>query len=138
NPLSLNLYTYCKGNPIKYTDPEGHNPIIVLMLWATAIASSPDTQMDMQFIAMDLAEKDYLAAVLDGVGMLVPEATGIGEIGDDAVKFVKNGLDDIGRTSKRLFNINLQLFAKVTERIANKNNYRKLFLEKFPDLPKGY
>jgi len=24
DPLSLNLYTYCQGNPIKYTDPSGH------------------------------------------------------------------------------------------------------------------
>lgn len=24
DPLSLNLYTYCVGNPIKYTDPSGH------------------------------------------------------------------------------------------------------------------
>ncbi len=68
--------------------------------------------MDMQFIAMDLAEKDCLAAVLDTAGMLIPGGTGIGKIGDDAVKFVKNGLDDIGKTSKRLFNIDLQLFAK--------------------------
>ncbi|WP_427340818.1 hypothetical protein, partial [Caloranaerobacter sp. DY30410] len=117
NPLSLNLYTYCKGNPIKYTDPEGHNPIIVLMLWATAIASSPDTQMDIQFISMDLAEENYLAALLDTAGMLIPVATGIGKIGDDAVKFVKNGLDDIGKTSKRLFNIDLQLFAKGTRKL---------------------
>ena len=24
DPLSLNLYTYCKNNPLKYTDPTGH------------------------------------------------------------------------------------------------------------------
>ena len=25
DPLSLNLYTYCKNNPIRYIDPSGHN-----------------------------------------------------------------------------------------------------------------
>ena len=25
DPLSLNLYTYCAGNPIRYTDPTGHD-----------------------------------------------------------------------------------------------------------------
>jgi len=25
DPLSLNLYTYCKNNPIRYSDPTGHN-----------------------------------------------------------------------------------------------------------------
>ena len=27
DPLSLNLYTYCKNNPLKYTDPTGHNAV---------------------------------------------------------------------------------------------------------------
>ena len=32
DPLSLNLYTYCKGNPISYTDPSGH-----LVWWIPAV-----------------------------------------------------------------------------------------------------
>ncbi len=27
DPLSLNLYTYCKNNPLKYTDPTGHSAV---------------------------------------------------------------------------------------------------------------
>ncbi len=27
DPLSLNLYTYCKNNPLKYTDPTGHSSV---------------------------------------------------------------------------------------------------------------
>ena len=34
DPLSLNLYAYCKGNPITYTDPSGHFPIIAAAIWA--------------------------------------------------------------------------------------------------------
>ena len=26
DPLSINLYTYCVNNPIKYRDPSGHTP----------------------------------------------------------------------------------------------------------------
>lgn len=29
DPLSLNLYSYCVGNPIKYTDPSGHDAIVI-------------------------------------------------------------------------------------------------------------
>jgi RHS repeat-associated protein len=28
DPLSLNLYTYCHNNPIKYWDPTGHNAVV--------------------------------------------------------------------------------------------------------------
>lgn len=29
NPLSLNLYTYVKNNPLIYADPTGHNPAVI-------------------------------------------------------------------------------------------------------------
>jgi len=32
DPLSLNLYTYCSGNPIKYWDPSGHKQVFVATL----------------------------------------------------------------------------------------------------------
>lgn len=32
DPASLNLYGYCQGNPITYTDPSGHIPLIALGL----------------------------------------------------------------------------------------------------------
>ena len=30
DPLSLNLYTYCWNNPVKYSDPTGNNPYILV------------------------------------------------------------------------------------------------------------
>jgi len=45
NPLSLNLYGYCMGNPVMYNDPTGHsaisidkNPIIDLMIFAEVVS----------------------------------------------------------------------------------------------------
>ncbi len=31
DPLSLNLYTYCKNNPLKYTDPTGHEAFTIIV-----------------------------------------------------------------------------------------------------------
>jgi hypothetical protein len=31
NPQSLNRYSYCLNNPLKYTDPSGHEPITILI-----------------------------------------------------------------------------------------------------------
>lgn len=73
---------YCRGNPIKYSDPSGYNPaaIAVIYVWGAAVTASPDTQMDMQFIAQDLAQGDYLSAGLDAIGMGVPGVTGVGQL----------------------------------------------------------
>jgi RHS repeat-associated protein len=30
DPLSLNLYTYCHNNPVRYTDPTGHLPFLIV------------------------------------------------------------------------------------------------------------
>jgi len=37
NPQSLNRYSYCYNNPVKYTDPDGHIPLIVATTAAGAI-----------------------------------------------------------------------------------------------------
>lgn len=63
------------------SDLSGHiAPAVVagLYLYVTAISTSPDTQIDMQFVAADIATGDYLAAALDAVGILIPGATGLG------------------------------------------------------------
>jgi RHS repeat-associated protein len=36
DPLSLNLYTYCHNNPIKYYDPTGHNAVMAAGMAATS------------------------------------------------------------------------------------------------------
>jgi RHS repeat-associated protein len=37
DPLSLNLYPYCRNNPIRYSDPSGHIPVLLLTMGAGAI-----------------------------------------------------------------------------------------------------
>lgn len=83
DPLSLNLYTYCNNDPIQYADYNGHNPVAVIYMYVMAVANSPDTQMDMQFVAMDLSQGNYFAAAFDSAGALIPGATGLGKAADD-------------------------------------------------------
>ena len=40
DPLSLNLYTYCHNNPVRYTDPTGHLPFLVLAGLAGFVAGA--------------------------------------------------------------------------------------------------
>jgi len=107
DPLSLNLYTYCHNNPILYVDVSGNNPIMAIYLYVTAVATSPDTQMDVQFIANDLAEGDYVAAILDAVGVLVPGATGLGKTGKKVAEqvggFLAKAGDEIATGVKTIF-----------------------------------
>ncbi|MHB8064120.1 MAG: RHS repeat-associated core domain-containing protein, partial [Ruminiclostridium sp.] len=42
NPLSLNLYTYCENDPIRYTDPSGNVP----MFAAGIIQDVPSSQVE--------------------------------------------------------------------------------------------
>lgn len=44
------------------------------------VCTAPDTQQDLQFIAMDISQGDYLAAALDIVGLLCPGGTGFGRL----------------------------------------------------------
>ena len=40
DPLSLNLYTYCKNNPLRYVDPSGHNAVSAAIGAAIGIAAT--------------------------------------------------------------------------------------------------
>lgn len=37
DPLSLNLYAYCQGNPLKFMDSDGHFPLLVITAFAGAV-----------------------------------------------------------------------------------------------------
>lgn len=43
DPASLNLYGYCQGNPITYTDPSGHIPLIAAAIWGVRIIKTAKT-----------------------------------------------------------------------------------------------
>ncbi|WP_424141323.1 RHS repeat-associated core domain-containing protein [Sporosalibacterium faouarense] len=59
DPLSLNLYTYCWNNPIRYVDPSGNAPVTLLYLYLTYVASSPDTHIDMEMMSYSILQGDY-------------------------------------------------------------------------------
>ncbi|MCG8539280.1 MAG: hypothetical protein MJA82_04995, partial [Clostridia bacterium] len=113
------------NNPIKYVDPSGHDPITIISIWIASVTASPDTQMDMQFISDNLARGDYLGAGLDALGMAIPGATGISKTADDIAKFAGKKLDDLGKGTKKLFDIDLQLFTKGTGKAANIGKFYK-------------
>lgn len=39
DPISLNRYVYCRNNPLKYTDPDGHNPALFIVALIAYIGS---------------------------------------------------------------------------------------------------
>ncbi|QOR35930.1 RHS repeat-associated core domain-containing protein [Clostridium sp. 'deep sea'] len=106
--MSLNLYTYCINNPVKYIDPSGNVPILPLLfyLYCEAVLTSPDVHMDMQLIADDIARGSYGEAALDSLGFVIPGVTGLGRVAkskivpkalskaDDAIKFFTKGPGD--------------------------------------------
>ncbi|MCK7473645.1 MAG: hypothetical protein MZV49_09200 [Rhodopseudomonas palustris] len=61
-------------------DPDGRFAFLpFIYIWAAAVAASPDLQMDINELAMDISAGDYGSAALDVVGIAVPAmpATGI-------------------------------------------------------------
>lgn len=42
NPQNLNRYSYVLNNPYKYTDPDGHNPLLVGLFIGAVIAAAAD------------------------------------------------------------------------------------------------
>ncbi|MDD2401016.1 MAG: RHS repeat-associated core domain-containing protein, partial [Clostridia bacterium] len=88
NPLSLNQYTYCHNDPVNYTDYNGQNPVAVIYMYCVTVTRAPDTQIDMQCIALDLSQGNYFAAAFDGAGVLLPGVTGVGKAADDTAKAV--------------------------------------------------
>lgn len=118
NPLSLNLYTYCWNNPGKYIDYSGNNPAAVIYMYVTAVASSPDTQMDMQCIALDLSQGNYFAAAFDSAGVLIPGVTGLGKTADNVASRV---LKFFGRKSRKEIDITKQLFGNGQVVMSYKN-----------------
>ena len=126
DPLSLNLYTYCVNNPLVYYDPSGHEVITLLALWAGAIAASPDTQLDMQFMALSISEGDYFGAVLDALGLLIPGITGLGQ----GSKSVKKFLPEIGEGINKALEWTKGLLPKADNVINNVVEWTKDLLPK--------
>jgi hypothetical protein len=103
-----------RDNPLKYTDPDGNVPIpaaiYAVASYISVVASSPDTQNDLRFLAEDVAQGDYVSAIFDAVGLIVPGLTNTGAIPKSAEKIVAKFGDDVGKwAAKQLKGMGAQL-----------------------------
>ena len=85
DPLSLNLYTYCYGNPVRYADPSGNVPV--------------DTVLD--FVSLGFSILEFLAApsiatlgsvAWDTAALLLPYVPGsyIDDVAKASAKLISN------------------------------------------------
>ena len=91
---SSNLYAYCMNNPVKYVDPSGEVAdwvILALYGYAQAVITSPDLQYDMQMLAYDISQGDYVSAAFDVVDILAPGISGSKMV----PKFIRKYFDDV-------------------------------------------
>ena len=72
DPLSLNKYTYCHNNPVYYTDPTGHFPLLVVTavagLVAGAIAGAISSSMQGEFSWTAVAKGAAIGATIGLTG----------------------------------------------------------------------
>ncbi len=125
NPISLNPYIYSYNDPINLYDPSGMSPI-----------EFDDSLWD---IHNDLEDWSNWLTFIPGIGFI--KGAYEASMGHDL-------LTDSSLSNKQRFYSSLGMIpgvavgkaGKVAKGITNatKNNYRKLYLEQFPDLPKGW
>jgi len=91
DPLSLNLYAYCEGNPIKYIDIDGHIPTIIIGA-AVGFVSGVTSEFVFQFFDNNISKTDILVSGLSGAasGALIGSGAGV------FVSIVGDGLIGIG------------------------------------------
>jgi hypothetical protein len=126
-----------KANPVKYTDPDGEIAIpaavYAVASYISIVASSPDTQMDLRFLAEDMAQGDYVSAIFDAVGLVVPGLTNTGVISKSAEKIVAKYGDDVGKwATKQLKGLGAQL-----HHIFTNKNIKGGFTKKFSEILSG-
>lgn len=73
NPQDLNRYSYVRNNPIKYTDPSGHNPVLLLMAASGALNASFD-YAELMVANPNASTSEQLSTV--GRGFVIGATTG--------------------------------------------------------------
>jgi hypothetical protein len=130
NLVNLHVYHYAGNNPVKYVDPDGRAiPVAIYAVasYISAVAAAPDTQMDLRFLSEDMAQGDYVSAIFDAVGLLVPGLTNTGVLAKSAEKMVVKYGDDIGKwASKMLKNMRAEFHHIFTDK-----NFARGFTKKF-------
>lgn len=96
DPLSLNLYTYVQNNPLKYQDPSGNIPLLLVPVVAWAGRHTVQTATGM---AMDLAIAKATGQPYNAMKSFTDNVTDIS--GTKKVKQVSKVVKAVKQTSKR-------------------------------------
>ncbi|GAB6098004.1 hypothetical protein JCM14469_42580 [Desulfatiferula olefinivorans] len=106
DPLSLNRYAYCRNNPLKYTDPDGHVPVETILDIASLIDSVHSMCKDPSWsnagwLAWDVVGMiPYVPGSWAGKGVKYgAEAVGAVNKGSDIAKTVDKVEDVVGNVS---------------------------------------
>jgi hypothetical protein len=125
------------ANPLKYTAPDGEIPIpaavYAVSSYISVVASSPDTQMDIRFLTEDMAQGDYVSAVFDAVGLVIPGLTNTGAISKSAEKIVAKYGDDVGKWASTM----LKKAGAEFHHIFTDKNFKKGFTKEFAKVLDG-
>ena len=105
DPLSLNWYTYCQNNPVRYTDPSGHSFFTILFSAVVGATIGAAVELVSQVFVEKQDEVDWKAVGFEaGVGALSAVCGGIfGKAGSGAVKAAaKTGKGAVKEAAKRV------------------------------------
>ena len=105
DPLSLNRYTYCQNNPVRYTDPSGHSFFTILFSAVVGATIGAAVELVSQVFVEKQDEVDWKAVGFEaGVGALSAVCGGIfGKAGSGAVKAAaKTGKGAVKEAAKRV------------------------------------
>ncbi len=99
DPLSLNLYTYCKNNPIFYVDPSGHMPKWLENTWKHLTE-------EVQWKEVGLGTVQFFGGIFEaGAGFSIAtatSATGVGIAG--GVYIMVDGSSNVSGGASRVWN----------------------------------
>jgi len=110
DPQSLNRYAYCRNNPLIYTDPSGHNPLLLLAAAVWSVVEFALSASDVASTVATLADEDAsfrekaTSVSLTAAGIVAPGgggSTALRHGGKKAKALVERVADTVESASKK-------------------------------------